>query len=472
MSLDLQFNGQTVPLTSEQLEAFNRQGPRYTSYPTAPQWSNDFGPDQAVEALAASNQPGPDGAVAPVSLYMHLPFCDKLCLYCGCNVIIDPLRRRSGGYLDLLKRDIADLASRVDPARPVVQFHWGGGTPTYFSPDELADLFTFTRQRFSFADDAEIGVEIDPRVTTPEHLRTLRELGFNRLSMGIQDFDRQVQEAVARIQPYELVRDHFQTCRDLGFESLNADLIYGLPHQTPASFARTIDQLVGLAPDRIAMFSYGHVPWVMKHQRVLEGTIPLGEDKFQLFRVGLQRLCEAGMVYVGMDHFAVPGDELCHAQRAGTLHRNFQGYTTKAGADVLAAGVTGISGLDRAFIQNHRGLADYGRLVADGKRPVLRGMFLNDDDVLRRDVISELMCFGRVDFAKLGARHGVDFADYFAPELARLKELDAEGLSVTSADSVEATPLGHIFVRLLAMVFDAYLPAAGAASGPRYSQTI
>ncbi|MDR1825992.1 MAG: oxygen-independent coproporphyrinogen III oxidase, partial [Bifidobacteriaceae bacterium] len=366
----------------------------------------------------------------------------------------------------------ADLAERTDPGRPLVQFHWGGGTPTYFTPDELADLFTFASERFTFAPDAEIGVEIDPRVTSLEHLRTLRQLGFNRLSLGIQDFDPAVQRAVARLQPYELVRDHFQACRDLGFDSVNADLIYGLPRQTPASFSKTIDQLVELAPDRIAMFSYGHVPWVMKHQRVLEGQIPLGHDKFQLFRIGLQRLCAAGLVYVGMDHFAVPDDELCRAQRDGTLHRNFQGYTTKAGADVLAAGVTSISGLNRAFIQHHRGLAEYRRAITAGERPVLRGLFLTDDDLVRRDVISDLMCFGRVDFAWLGARHGIDFGEYFAAELAALRELDAEGLSVTTDDAVQATPLGQIFIRLLAMVFDAYLPAPGAGDAPRYSQTV
>jgi len=470
VTLDLVLNGERVPLTADLLERYDVTGPRYTSYPTAPQWSDDFGPDDWADALDASNRPAADGSARPLSLYMHLPYCRRMCLFCGCNVVIQSHPERAEPYLVTLKREIAAVAERLDPARPVVQFHWGGGTPTYFRPELLEDLFTFTRDRFNFAADAEIGVELDPRVTTAEHLATLQRLGFNRLSLGVQDFDPGVQAAVKRIQPYEMVRDLMAACRDLGFPDLNTDLIYGLPGQTVASFATTLEQLIGLNPDRIALFSYGHVPWVKRQQRALEGLIPLGLDKFQLFRAGLAAFAAAGYRAIGLDHFARPDDELCRAQRDGTLHRNFQGYTTKAGADLLGFGATAISSLERTYAQNFRGVPDYTAAVEADRLPTLRGLTLSEDDVIRRDVIMRLMCYEAINQHAVEADHGITFDDYFAPELAALAPLEADGLVELDAGVIRATPLGRVFVRNVAMPFDAYL--SRPANRPRYSRTI
>ncbi|MDR0991238.1 MAG: oxygen-independent coproporphyrinogen III oxidase [Propionibacteriaceae bacterium] len=470
MKLDLNLNGDIVPLTSELLEQYDVAGPRYTSYPTAPQWSDDFGPADWDQALTASNQPE-DGSARPLSLYMHLPFCRQMCLFCGCNTVVQSHPERAEPYLETLKQDIAAVASRLDSSRPVIQFHWGGGTPTYFRPELLADLFTFTQQHFQFAPDAEIGVELDPRVTTIDHLTTLKQLGFNRLSLGVQDFDPTVQAAVKRIQPYELVRDLMAACRDLGFESLNTDLIYGLPHQTNDSFHTTVEQLLTLSPDRIALFSYGHVPWVKRQQRVLNDIIPLGLDKFQLFRQSLNTFVEAGYVSIGFDHFSRPQDELYQAFRDGTLHRNFQGYTTKAGADLIGFGATAISSLARTYAQNQRSLPDYRTAIESATLPVIRGYALSRDDVIRGEVINRLMSLGRVDKAAASAATGIDFDDYFAAELASLEPLVADGLVELTPDQVKVTGLGQLFARNVAMHFDAYLDPS-STDGPRYSRTI
>src|ERR1700722_18675536 len=313
-------------VSEELLEKYNRPGPRYTSYPTAPVWKEDFGPDDLEQYNERAERRG-----TPLSLYMHLPFCESLCLFCACNVSIQKDKSVAIPYLAALKQEIEHVSARVSKKRPVIQFHWGGGTPTYLTPVQLEDLFEHARQRFTFAPDAEIGLEVDPRVTSRAHLESLRKLGFNRLSMGIQDFQPKVQETIRRVQPYELTRDLILAARELGFESLSVDLIYGLPYQTADTFKATIDQTLTLAPDRVAMFSYAHVPWLKKQQGSFQMYLPQGMEKFRIFRAGLEQFLGAGYLYIGMDHFSQPGDELANAQRNRTLHRNFQGYTTKAG---------------------------------------------------------------------------------------------------------------------------------------------
>src|SRR6201993_1533443 len=374
-------------VSEEFLARYNRPGPRYTSYPTAPVWNDAFGPTdlQTVHAEA-------DAAKTPVSLYMHLPFCESLCLFCACNVIIQKDKRVSIPYFDVLKKEIARVGAAVSREREVVQFHWGGGTPTYSTPAQLEDLFGYTEERFTFSPEAEIGIEVDPRVTSREHLETLRRLGFNRLSMGIQDFHEPVQKAIHRIQPYELTRDLIQTARALGFESINVDLIYGLPYQTAETFAHTVDQIIGLAPDRIALFSYAHVPWLKKQQGSFAAHLPEGMQKFEIFRTGLLKFLEAGYLYIGMDHFAKPGDELAVSQQKRTLHRNFQGYTTKAGVDLYRMGIHAISGIQSAYAQNHRDIPSWQRAVDERGLATMRGYHLSEEDRLRRAVISRLLC--------------------------------------------------------------------------------
>ncbi len=453
-SLDIKLQTETLNVTESILERYNVPGPRYTSYPTAPEWVDTFGPDDFERALAESNglRPSP-----PLSLYVHLPFCQSLCLFCGCNVVINKDHEVLHPYLKNVGWEIDQLAQRLDPSRPVVQLHWGGGTPTYLSPEQMANLFQQLRQHFTFAPDAEVGIEVDPRTTSEAHITTLRRLGFNRISMGIQDFDPDVQKTVNRVQPYEMTKAVFELCREQEFESINVDLIYGLPHQTPDSFVDSVEKVIGLNPDRVAMFSYAHVPWLKKQQGSFAKHIPQGMDKFRIFRAGIERFTRAGYQYIGMDHFARPDDELCQAQRDRTLHRNFQGYTTKAGADLFGIGVSSISGLGRVYSQNFRALADYYAAIDGKKLPTMRGIRLTDDDVLRRAVISRILCHCVLHKREIEREFDVRFDEYFADELARLKPLEEDGLIVVGPDSICVTSLGRIFIRNVGMAFDSYL---------------
>jgi oxygen-independent coproporphyrinogen III oxidase len=450
----IDLNSETLDVSEEVLRRYNVPGPRYTSYPTAPEWSDSFGPGDFEAAVAESNA-GPDPA--PLSLYMHLPFCERLCLFCGCNVVINRDHEVAPPYLERVGWEIDQLAARIDRSRPVVQFHWGGGTPTYLSPSQLEDLFGRVKERFSFAPDAEIGIEVDPRVTTPGHIEALHKLGFNRISMGIQDFNPSVQKLIRRVQPYEMTRGLFDLCREKGFESVNVDLIYGLPLQTPDSFAESVDLVIGMRPDRVAMFSYAHVPWLKKQQGSFAKHIPLGMDKFRIFRTGIERFTRAGYAYVGMDHFAMPDDELCVAQANRTLHRNFQGYTTKAGADLFAMGVSSISGFGRSYSQNHRDIKDYDAAIDEGRLPTMRGMRLNDDDVLRRAVINRILCHCVLVKGEIEAEFGIVFDEYFAAELARLQVPARDGLVDIGPDRITVLSLGRIFIRNIGMAFDRYL---------------
>lgn len=456
-----------LEVSEEFLAKYNRPGPRYTSYPTAPVWDDKFHQADLEEFLHNA-----ESAATPVSLYMHLPFCESLCLFCACNVVIQKDKKAAIPYLESLKAEINHVSQFVSRQREVVQFHWGGGTPTYLSPAQLQDLFAHTRERFSFAANAEIGIEVDPRVTTHEHLATLRTLGFNRLSMGIQDFTPEVQKTINRVQPFELTRDLIVEARRLGFDSVNVDLIYGLPYQTAASFAETINKVLELNPDRIAMFSYAHVPWLRKQQGAFQGHLPEGMEKFHIFKTGVRKFTDAGYLYIGMDHFARPGDELAVAQSNRTLHRNFQGYTTKAGADLYGMGVSAISSIGEAYAQNDRALATYQSAIAERGLATMRGYRLNYDDLLRREVITRLLCHTVVRKREIENTFQIRFDDYFHGELAELRAMRDDGLVLLSDDEIRVTPLGRIFIRNLAMPFDRYLREQKMDSRPLFSKTL
>jgi len=454
-------------VSEEFLARYNRPGPRYTSYPTAPVWNDSFGVDDLEKIHAEA-----DRTQTPVSLYTHIPFCESLCLFCACNVIIQKDKNVAPPYLDVLKKEIDRVSLAVSRSRPIVQFHWGGGTPTYLTPEQIEDLFSFTRERFSFAPEAELGIEVDPRVTNRAHLEVLRKLGFNRLSMGVQDFHPEVQKAIHRIQPYELTRDLIVGARELGFDSINVDLIYGLPHQVPARFSATVDQIISLNPDRIALFSYAHVPWLKKQQGAFAMFLPEGMKKFEIFRTGLLQFVEAGYRYIGMDHFAKLGDELAISQEKRTLHRNFQGYTTKAGADLYGMGVTAISGFRNAYAQNQRDLASWQSAIHDRGLATMRGYHLSADDHIRRAVISRLLCHTVIPKNEINAEFGIDFDSYFTPELQRLEIPREDGLLLLSKDEIRATWLGRIFIRNLAMIFDRYLEKQHLDAKPLFSKTL
>ena len=450
----------------ELLSRYNVQGPRYTSYPTAPMWKESFSAadyERALRESAAAASP------SPLSLYMHLPFCEKLCFFCGCTVVITGRAHApENPYLEVLEREIDWVAERAGP-RPVVQLHWGGGTPTYFAPALLERLGRRIFDRFTMAPDAELGVEVDPRVTTREHLEALAALGFNRLSMGVQDFDPRVQEAINRIQPAADTRQLVEHARSLGFPSINVDLIYGLPFQTPETFSRTIDQVLEIGPDRLAVYSYANVPWMKKHQNVLLPHLPDEKTKFGIFQMALSRFTEAGFEYIGMDHFARPDDELARARRERTLHRNFQGYTTKAGTDLLGLGMSAIGSVGDAYVQNRRELAEYRRAVGEAGAATFRGCRLSADDRLRRTVIGNLLCHGVVVKREIEASFGIGFDGTFAEAIEKLRPCVEDGLVELSSDEIRATPLGRIFLRNLAMCFDAYL--AAPAEKPVFSRT-
>lgn len=466
--ITIDLGGEQIHFPQEILEKYNQPGPRYTSYPTAPEWRDDFGEADWLAAIDESR-----ASTAPLSLYTHLPFCQSLCLFCGCNVIISKKHEEvSAPYLARLKQEITRMSERLNPARPVEQLHWGGGTPTYLSAAQIEELFTHLASHFRFAPDAEIGIEIEPRTISEEQCRTLRRLGFNRLSLGVQDFDPLVQKTVNRVQPYEMTKGVFDTCRELGFESINVDLIYGLPHQTVESFSRTVDQILTMNPDRIALFSYAHVPWLKKQQGSFANHLPMGFEKFRIFRRAIEMLTEAGYRYIGMDHFARPDDELCRAQDDRTLTRNFQGYTTKAGCDLYAFGVSAISSLENVYAQNWRELPAYYAAIDGGRLPVMRGMRVTAEDKLRRAVINRILCHGCLPKAEIEREFGIHFDEHFAPELAWLADLERDQLVRLSPGGIEVTTLGRIFMRNVAMAFDAYLNRQEQSRQRVFSRTL
>lgn len=444
----------------------NQPGPRYTSYPTAPQFHAGFGAEDYAAALAASN-----GSGRPLSLYVHIPFCAKLCYYCGCLMMVTERPEKVERYVGYVEREADLVAGHVEAGRAVRQVHWGGGTPNALSPDQIERLMGHFRRRFAFAEDAEVSIEGDPRTLTRAHLEAARRAGFNRLSLGVQDFDPVVQEAIGRVQPFECVEEVVRDARDLGFGGISFDLIYGLPHQTLERFARTIDLALGLGPDRLSVFGYAHVPWMKKHQRLIpEDALPGPEERLQLFALALGRITAGGYRHVGMDHFARPDDPLCLAQDAGTLQRNFQGYSTHAGSDLLGFGISSIGGLERAYVQNTKGLPAYYRAIDAGRLPVERGLALSEEDVLRRHVIMRIMCDGALDKRAVEADFGIAFDAHFAEALDALGALERDGVVVLGPERIVLTERGRPFVRNVAMAFDAYLKRP--AEGPQYSQTV
>jgi oxygen-independent coproporphyrinogen-3 oxidase len=467
--LEVTIDNSQVSVSPELLDKYNRPGPRYTSYPTAPEWDDSFGPLQLREAFREANL---KSHPAPLSLYFHIPFCESLCLYCGCNVVINKRHEVASPYIDHLKTETEWVSAQVDRSRIVEQLHWGGGTPTYLSPAQIEHLFGYIQDRFAFSATAEISIEIDPRATTEEHCRALRRVGFNRISMGIQDFDPLVQKTINRVQPYEETRRLFDYCRELGFESINIDLIYGLPHQTAESFSDTVDKIITMNPDRIAVFSYAHVPWMKKQQGSFARFLPQGFEKFRIFTDAIRKLTGGGYRYIGLDHFARPEDEISCAQDDRTLHRNFQGYTTKAGCDLYAMGVSSISGLEDAYAQNWRDLQHYYKAIDAGKWPTMRGMRVSEEDKLRRSVINRILCHTVLVKPEIEKEFGIDFDIHFAAELSQLRELERDGLVRLDAERIEVAPLGRIFIRNIAMAFDAYLNKPELARTKMFSQTL
>lgn len=450
----------------ELVRKYNVPGPRYTSYPTAPQFSADVD-RAALRAEIARDNADP---ARPLSLYFHLPFCESLCWYCGCNTVITRRRSSAGEYVDLLCRELAITQPLLNPGRPVTQLHFGGGTPTFLPPAEIDRLGRAIHSVFTFAPDAEISVEIDPRRLTREHVEAYRRLGCNRASLGVQDTNPQVQLAIHRWQPLAQTAQAIAWLREAGYQSVSVDLIYGLPVQTPESFARTLDEVIALNPDRLAVFSYAHVPWLKPAQKIFDDRqqLPTTEAKLAMLTTAARALTAAGYVHIGMDHFARPDDELARAHDDGTLYRNFQGYTTRAGASLYGFGMSSISQTDGSFRQNFKDLEEYTAVVNRGELPLERGFLLSEEDKRRRALVMDVMCRRRVDFAALSHRLGLDVAQAYAAEIASLADLEGDGLLQRDEGGFAITPLGELFRRIIAMRFDAYLDR-----GPRkFSRTV
>ncbi|MBK8189498.1 MAG: oxygen-independent coproporphyrinogen III oxidase [Vampirovibrionales bacterium] len=458
------------------LRRYDASGPRYTSYPTAPMWTESFDAADFEAHIRQSNAPDSPDYTGTLSLYTHLPFCEHRCLFCSCNVIVTRQRDQAERYLGYLFREIDQLAALIAPDRPVVQLHWGGGTPTYLSSDQMRRLFQRIASRFSLAPEAEISLEIDPCVTTCEQLDTLRELGFNRVSLGVQDFNPQTQQAVERIQTVDETGALISHARALGFGGVNIDLIYGLPHQSVDTMDRTLSEVLALAPDRLALYNFAYVPWISPHQnKIPVESLPSGDVKFEILAHAVARLTEAGYESIGMDHFARPQDELAVARREGTLSRNFMGYTTKAGdgCDLYGMGVSAISGLSGAYAQNVKKLSAYYEAVDAGRLPAHRGCRLSDEDRLRRWTINRILCLGRLDFAEMARRFNVSASMHFADALAALAPMAEDGLLLLDSDGLTLTPLGRLFSRNVAMPFDAYLREQTLnAQRPTFSRTL
>ena len=435
-------------------------GPRYTSYPTADRFVEAFGPVEYAQALRQRAEGAVVGGAPPLSIYVHIPFCESVCYYCACNKVITKHHERGREYLDALALEIDLHVNLIGRQKAVSQLHLGGGSPTFLSDEELDGLMQRLRRDFNLVAGAEISIEVDPRTATPDRLKRLAEMGFNRISFGIQDFDHDVQVAVHRVQSFESVRDLVQAARALNYESINADLINGLPKQTPQSFARTIAQVTELRPDRIALYAYAHLPNRFKPQRrIASADLPPPEHRVRMLGGAIAGFIGHGYTYIGMDHFALPGDALAAAKRQGRLHRNFQGYSTQPDCDLIALGVSAIGRMGATYSQNAKTLPEYYDAVQRGDFPVVRGLALTRDDVVRRAVIMAIMCQGRVSFESIELAHLIRFKDYFAAELAGLQPLIENGLVDISDDAIQVTATGWFFVRGVAMAFDKHLQA-------------
>ncbi len=435
------------------IKKYDKPGPRYTSYPPATEFTTEVGPKEYRERLLQSNS-----RKTPLSLYFHIPFCESGCYYCGCNIIISHRKGIERPYLERVYREMDMLVSLLDGDRKVEQLHWGGGTPNYLDSEEIREFMDQIKKRFTFSEDAEVSIEIDPRYATDDQLRTIKEVGFNRISMGLQDLDEKVQRAINRIQPYSLMVDTMKKLRDLGFESINIDLIYGLPYQTRESFRRTVEKVIELDPDRVAVYSFAYVPWVKPIQKMINpDTLPSPEEKLSILEMVIEEFQDAGYVYIGMDHFAKPNDELAVAQREGKLWRNFQGYTTRKGVELIGIGATSIGMLYDSYFQNFKTLREYNEAVDRGELPTFRGYILTEDDFIRREVIMDIMCNLGVSFEKIERMFDISFEDYFEKELEDLKQLEEDGLIQVKDRRINILPVGRLLIRNVAMVFDAHL---------------
>jgi oxygen-independent coproporphyrinogen-3 oxidase len=447
---------------------YGGRGPRYTSYPTALQFNDELTADVYRAKARESN-----ASDAPLSLYVHIPFCHSLCYYCGCNKIVTRNEQRVARYMEMLYKEIAMQSELFDKSRKVEQLHFGGGTPTYLDKEQLGALMDHLRESFNFdeSDEREFSIEVDPRTVDAERIQELWDLGFNRLSLGVQDFNEDVQKAVNRMQSPEEVQALMEAARKAGFGSISLDLIYGLPHQTVESFDATLDVVIAMKPDRLAVYNYAHLPQRFKGQRMINAdAIPLPETKLDLLHHTIDKLCGVGYIYIGMDHFALPDDELVRARQNGTLQRNFQGYSTHRQCDLIALGVSGIGGIGNMFAQNSITTMEYEEIIERGELPIKKGLLVDDDDLVRAAVIQDLMCYDSLSFDDFGARHGIDFREYFAEEVKQLDVLEQDGLIELTDAGITITPSGRLLLRNIAMTFDRYINLAENDS--RFSMAI
>lgn len=436
------------------IRKYDLQGPRYTSYPTAVEFSTPFEPKELLEAANQSRS-----ANRPLSLYFHIPFCAKLCYYCACNKIVTKRKEKARPYLEDVFKEIELQVALFGKGREVHQLHWGGGTPTFLSSEEMRLLMQETRKHFTLlpGDAGDYSIEIDPREVAPDTLSTLREIGFNRISLGVQDFNPTVQKAVNRIQSPELTLSVLEEARRLGFQSINVDLIYGLPHQTIASFRETVETIIEFSPDRMSVFNYAHLPQrFMPQQRIQEKDLPLPEQKLEILHNSIGQLIEAGYHFIGMDHFAKPDDTLAIAQSQGKLHRNFQGYTTHGNCDLMAFGVSSISMMDRHYYQNRLDSESYGDALSKGELPIFRGVSLTQDDVIRREIIGQLICQFQLRFSDIESAFGINFRSYFSNELEMLQDMANDGLVTLGINSIQVNPPGRLLIRAICKLFDRY----------------
>jgi oxygen-independent coproporphyrinogen-3 oxidase len=457
----------TLQVDLDLVKKYNVAGPRYTSYPPATKFTDTVTWEQLSERIEANNRTPRD-----LSVYFHIPFCETLCWFCGCTTVITLNHDKGKDYIDYLGREVAKMSPRLNKQRKVVQLHFGGGSPTFLRPDEIRRLGEIIHKHFTFSPDIEASVEVDPRRLTREHMVALRAIGFNRASMGVQDFNPKVQEAIHRIQPRAMTQQAMDWMRELGFGSINLDLIYGLPHQTVESFNETLDTVLEMKPDRLAVFSYAHVPWIKPAQKILEQQqhLPAAETKLQVLKLVIEKLTANDQyVYIGMDHFAKPGDELAVAQRNKQLQRNFQGYSTRAGSDIYAFGMSGVSQVPEAYWQNEKELPKYQAAVDAGRVPLHRAYFVTDEDKIRRETIMRVMCDLSLDFAAMSAKLGINFEQHFAKELASLAPFEADGLVKRTSTGLDVTDTGRLFIRNIAMCFDNTLAPVGER---RHSRTI
>ncbi|MEA3412043.1 MAG: oxygen-independent coproporphyrinogen III oxidase [Pseudomonadota bacterium] len=460
---------QAIEFDKELIRRYDLSGPRYTSYPTAVQFHEGFGAEQYREVARRTNE---GENPRPISLYVHIPFCATVCFYCACNKVVTRNRDRAVPYLENLYRELRMQGELFDASRPVDQLHWGGGTPTFLNPEQMAELMTVTSRHFKLRDDdqGEYSIEIDPREADEYTIELLRELGFNRLSLGVQDFEPRVQAAVNRIQSEEQTFAVMDAARRCGFRSISMDLIYGLPFQTEITFARTLEKIITAQPDRLSVFNYAHLPERFKPQRRINAAdLPSPSRKLAILQTSIRMLGEAGYVYIGMDHFARPDDELAIAQRQRKLYRNFQGYSTHADCDLVGAGITSIGSVGETYGQNVRTLDEYEACIGDDRLPVFRGVQLNRDDLIRRHVIKELICHFAIDFPEVETAFDIDVDSYFRTELDRLEEMRRDGLIDLGGGGIRVLPRGRLLIRNICMVFDHYL---GGQQTNRYSKVI